>query len=63
MIAAALWLNAYSPYVGPLASWIGGPLGSDLSVFAGFIVGGGLYWLLASPTVRAEGRATPEPSI
>ena len=62
MIAAALWLNAYPPYVGPLASRIGGPLGSDLSVFAGLIVGGGLYWLLAARAVRYEGRATPEPS-
>jgi len=61
MIAAALWLNAYPPYVGPLASRIGGPLGSDLSVFAGFIVGGGLYWLLAGRTVRAEGAATAAP--
>jgi NCS1 family nucleobase:cation symporter-1 len=61
MIAAALWLNAYPPYVGPLASRIGGQLGSDLSVFAGFIVGGSLYWLLARRAVRAEGVATPEP--
>jgi purine-cytosine permease-like protein len=62
MTAAALWLNAYPPYVGPLASRIGGPLGSDLSVFAGLIVGGGLYWLLAGRTVRAEGMSTPEPA-
>ncbi len=62
MIAAALWLNAYPPYVGPLASRIGDPLGSDLSVLAGFLVGGGLYWLLAGRTVRAKDCATPEPS-
>jgi purine-cytosine permease-like protein len=60
MIAAALWLNAYPPYVGPLASRIGGPLGSDFSVFLGLIVGGGAYWLLARRAVRAEGLATPE---
>jgi nucleobase:cation symporter-1, NCS1 family len=63
MVAAALWLNAYSPYVGPLASRIGGPLGSDLSVFAGLITGGGLYWLLAARRVRAEARATPELTV
>lgn len=61
MIAAALWLNAYPPYVGPLASRIGGPLGSNLSVFTGLIVGGGLYWLLAGRRVRAEGMSTPMP--
>src|SRR5262245_19685475 len=58
MVAAALWLNAHPPYVGPLASRIGGSLGSDLSVFAGFIAGGLVYWLLAGQRVRAEGRAT-----
>jgi len=62
MIAAALWLNAYPPYVGPLASRIGGQLGSDLSVFAGFIVSGGLYWLLAGRAVHTESLSTPEPA-
>jgi NCS1 family nucleobase:cation symporter-1 len=62
MAAAALWLNAYPPYVGPLASRIGGPLGSDLSVAAGFITGGLVYWLLAGQRIRAEGRSTPEPA-
>jgi len=61
MGAAALWLNAYPPYVGPLASRLGGPLGSDFSVFLGLIVGGAAYWLLAREPVRAEGKATPEP--
>ena len=61
MIAAALWLNAYPPYVGPLASRIGGATGSDLSVFLGLIVGGLTYWLLAHRSVPAEGRATPAP--
>ena len=57
MIAAALWLNAYPPYVGPLASRFGGPLGSDFSVFLGLIVGGGAYWLLAAgPSGPRAGR-------
>jgi nucleobase:cation symporter-1, NCS1 family len=62
MIAAALWLNAYPPYVGPLASRIGGLFGSDFSVILGLGVGGIVYGLLAGPTVRAEGDATPEPA-
>jgi purine-cytosine permease-like protein len=59
MVAAALWLNAYSPYVSPLSSRVNG---SDFSVFMGLIVGGGLYWLLAGRKVRAEGEATPLPT-
>ena len=59
MVVAALWLNAYSPYVGPLASRNGGPLGSDFSVFLGLIVGGVMYWLLAREEVQAEANATP----
>jgi purine-cytosine permease-like protein len=62
MAAAALWLNAYSPYVGYLASRYGGPLGSDFSVFLGLIVGGAVYWLLAGSAVRAEGAATSPPA-
>jgi NCS1 family nucleobase:cation symporter-1 len=54
MVVAALWLNAYSPYVGYFASRNGGPFGSDFSVFLGLIVGGGVYWLLSARTVRAE---------
>jgi purine-cytosine permease-like protein len=61
-IAAALWLNAFSTtslsYVGPLASRIGGSFGSDFSVFAGLVVAGGLYYLLAYRSVRTEGDAT-----
>jgi nucleobase:cation symporter-1, NCS1 family len=59
MIAAALWLNAATPYVGPIASRVGGSFGSDFSVFIGLIVGGGVYWLLAARQVKAEGEATP----
>jgi nucleobase:cation symporter-1, NCS1 family len=57
MVAAALWLNAYSPYVGPLAGRYGGLLGSDFSVFLGLLVGGLVYALLAARTVRAEAAA------
>jgi purine-cytosine permease-like protein len=54
MVAAALWLDAYSPYVSPLSSRIGG---SDFSVFMGLIFGGLTYWLLARRPVRAEAEA------
>jgi nucleobase:cation symporter-1, NCS1 family len=56
MVAAALWLNAYSPYVSPLSSRVAG---SDFSVFMGLFFGGLVYWLLARRRVRAEGEATP----
>jgi nucleobase:cation symporter-1, NCS1 family len=58
MVCAAFWLNAYPPYVGFFAGRNGGPLGSDFSVFIGLFVGGVLYYLLASRSVRAEGEAT-----
>jgi nucleobase:cation symporter-1, NCS1 family len=58
MVCAAFWLNAYSPYVGFFASRNGGPIGSDFSVFIGLFVGGIVYYLLASRSVRAEGEAT-----
>jgi NCS1 family nucleobase:cation symporter-1 len=61
MGAAALWLNAYSPYVGYFASRYGGPLGSDFSVFIGLFVGGVVYWALSGRSVRQDGAATPEP--
>jgi purine-cytosine permease-like protein len=54
MVAAALWLNAYSPYVSPLSSRVGG---SDFSVFMGLVFGGVTYWLLARRSVRAEAEA------
>jgi nucleobase:cation symporter-1, NCS1 family len=56
MVAAALWLNAYSPYVSPLSSRVGG---SDFSVFMGLFFGGVTYWLLARKSVQAEAEATP----
>jgi nucleobase:cation symporter-1, NCS1 family len=62
MVVAALWLNAYSPYVGFLASRYGGPFGSDFSVFLGLIVGGTVYLLLAGKAVRADSEATPVPA-
>jgi nucleobase:cation symporter-1, NCS1 family len=51
MVAAALWLNAYSPYVSPLSNHVDG---SDFSVFMGLFVGGVTYFLLAGRSVRAE---------
>jgi nucleobase:cation symporter-1, NCS1 family len=62
MVCAALWLNAYSPYVGPAASRVGGTIGSDFSVFIGLFVGALVYFLLARRSVRAEGDATPAPA-
>jgi len=56
MIAAALWLNAYSPYVSPLSSRIGG---SDFSIFMGLFFGGAAYFLLARKSVPAEAEQTP----
>jgi nucleobase:cation symporter-1, NCS1 family len=56
MVAAALWLNAYSPYVSPLSSRVDG---SDFSVFMGLFFGGVTYFLLASRKVKAEAEATP----
>ena len=60
MVAAALWLNAYSPYVSPLSSRIGN---SDFSVFMGLFFGGIVYWLLARRSVRAQGEATPDSAM
>jgi nucleobase:cation symporter-1, NCS1 family len=60
MVAAALWLNAYSPYVSPLSSRVGG---SDFSVFMGLFFGGITYYLLARRKVRAEADATRESAV
>ena len=57
MIAAALWLNAYSPYVSPLSSRVGG---SDFSILMGLIFGGVSYYLLARKSVPPEADKTPE---
>ncbi len=56
MTAAALWLNAYSPYVSPLSSRVGG---SDFSIFMGLIFGGVTYYLLARKSIPAEADKTP----
>jgi nucleobase:cation symporter-1, NCS1 family len=58
MAAAALWLNAATPYVSVLSRSAGL---SDFSVFTGFAVAGIVYWLLARRAVRAEGAATEPP--
>jgi nucleobase:cation symporter-1, NCS1 family len=60
MVAAALWLNAYSPYVSPLSSRVGG---SDFSVFMGLFFGGITYWLLVRRSVRAEAEAAPPATV
>ncbi|HTW13207.1 MAG TPA: cytosine permease, partial [Solirubrobacteraceae bacterium] len=54
MAAAASFLNAYPAWVSPLSTHTGG---ADFSVFMGALFGGGLYWLLARRSVRAEADA------
>jgi NCS1 family nucleobase:cation symporter-1 len=54
MIATASWLNAYPAWTSPLSSHTGG---ADFSVFMGVIFGGGVYYLLARRTVRAQAQA------
>jgi nucleobase:cation symporter-1, NCS1 family len=61
MGAAMLWLNAPTPYLGPLASRIGGSGGSDFSVFMGLFFGGATYWLLARHRVPGEETAEGTP--
>jgi cytosine/uracil/thiamine/allantoin permease len=51
VVAAALWLNAYSPYVSPLSNHVGG---SDFSGFKGLFLGGVTYCLLARKSIPAE---------
>ncbi|HEY2081120.1 MAG TPA: cytosine permease [Streptosporangiaceae bacterium] len=63
MVCAAFWVNAYPPYVAYFASRNGGPFGSDFSVFIGLLVGGGVYFLLARKSVRADGEATAATAI
>jgi purine-cytosine permease-like protein len=60
MVAAALWLNAYSPYVSPLSSRLDG---SDFSVFLGLFFGGATYYLLARRRVRTETGATAKVAV
>ncbi|MDR3079343.1 MAG: cytosine permease [Streptomyces sp.] len=55
LTAAVLWVDS-SVFVGPLSRAAGG---LDLSVFAGALVAGAAYWLLARHTVRAEAELTP----
>jgi len=57
MVASALWLNAYSPYVSYLSSHVGQ---SDFSIFMGVFFGGGTYYLLARKSVAAEAEVAPE---
>ena len=55
MLAAAAWLNAYSPYVSVLSRHFGD---SDLSVFTGMTAAALTYWLLARRSVPAEAGLT-----
>jgi purine-cytosine permease-like protein len=64
MLATASWLNAYPAWTSPLSNHTGG---ADFSVFMGALFGGGVYYLLARGTVRAEVEVTepegaPEPA-
>ncbi|MFE3947332.1 purine-cytosine permease family protein [Streptomyces sp. NPDC059118] len=52
--AAVLWVDS-TVFTGPLSDAAGG---LDLSVFAGALVAGVTYWLLARRTVRAEAELT-----
>ncbi|MFF0968863.1 purine-cytosine permease family protein [Streptomyces sp. NPDC003703] len=56
--AAVLWVDS-AVFTGPLSRAAGG---LDLSVFAGALVAGGVYWLLARHTVRAEAATAPVPA-
>jgi nucleobase:cation symporter-1, NCS1 family len=61
MIAAALCLNAYPAWESPVTKATNG---ADFSVFAGVLVGGGLYYLLSRRLVAEETRAAelaPDP--
>lgn len=53
MVASALWLNAYSPYVSVLSEHVGN---SDFSVFMGLFFGGATYYLLAHKSIRANAK-------
>ena len=59
MLASALWLNAYSPYVSWLSSHVGG---SDFSVFMGVFFGAGTYYLLSRKSVPQEQNDLPDES-
>ena len=55
MLAAASWLDT-TVWKGPLSTATNG---ADFSVFMGALFGGGVYYLLARRSVRAEGDETP----
>jgi purine-cytosine permease-like protein len=60
MVAAAMWLNAYSPYVSPLSSRVGG---SDFSIFMGAAFGGATYFVLTRKAFRDERVTGPQSSV
>jgi nucleobase:cation symporter-1, NCS1 family len=67
MVAALMWINAasdYPSYTGPISNHFPGLAGGDFSWALGIIVGAGVYWLLARPSIKketaqAEAAATP----
>ncbi len=57
MVAAMMWINAdfaVPSYIGPISNHFPGLQGSDFSWAIGIVVGGLVYWLLASRGVRRE---------
>jgi purine-cytosine permease-like protein len=61
MVAALMWINAafdVPAYTGPISNHFPGLAGGDFSWALGIVVGAGLYWALASRSVRREGAAT-----
>ena len=60
MVAAALWLNAYSPYVSWLSTHFGG---SDFSVFMGLFFGSMTYYVLAHRSVSEQQAGLPDTDI
>ncbi len=61
MVAAALCLNAYPAWESPVTNATNG---ADFSVFAGVLVGGGLYYLLSRKLIAQElieTEAAPDP--
>ena len=57
MAAALMWINAdfaFPSYVGPISNHFPGLTGGDFSWAIGIVVGAGVYWALAGPSVRRE---------
>jgi purine-cytosine permease-like protein len=59
-VCCFLWLNAYPAYVGPIASRVGGPSGSDFNIFFGGGVAAIIYWVIAHRRIREERENVPQ---